>query len=42
MDNINKDTEIKIKLEIKSVTLAETGITILSGSKLRLYEIAEI
>ena len=42
MDKINNDTEIKIKLDIKSVTLAETGITILSGSKLRLYEIAEI
>ena len=41
LNNIS-DTEIKIRLEIESVTLVEIGITILSGSRLLLYESVEM
>ena len=42
MPKIINEIEINIRLEIESVTLVEIGITILSGSKLWLYEIVEI
>lgn len=39
---MSNEIDINIKLEIESVILVEIGITILSGSKLRLYEVIEI
>ena len=34
--------EIRIRLDIESVTLVEIGSTILSGSRLCLYEIVDM
>ena len=42
MPKISSEIEINIRLEIESVTLVETGITILSGSRFLLYEIVEM
>ncbi len=42
MPKTSKDMDINIKLEIESVTLVEIGITMLSGSKLRLYDVTEM
>ena len=38
----SSETDIRIRLEMESVTLVEIGITILSGSRLLLYDIVDM
>lgn len=38
----SNETDIRIRLEMESVTLVEIGITILSGSRLLLYDIVDM
>ena len=42
MFKIPKDTTIKINVDMESVRLVDSGMTILSGSNPLLYEIVEI
>ena len=38
---ISSETEINTRLEIESVILVEIGITMLSGSRLLLYDVID-